>query len=69
MALSSQLAMLNTQRPAGERGVVEIGQGNGELGPIAAGHMMGISPDDERQREGAVDWPHQARPSEDVCDP
>ena len=55
MALSSQLAVPNSQRPAGAGQVVEVGQGDGELGPIAPGHGVGIPPDDERQQEGALD--------------
>ena len=56
MALSSQLAMLNTGRPAGVRPAVEVGEGDGELGPIAPSHGAGIPADDERQWEGAVDY-------------
>ena len=52
------IAIGHAQHPKARGGAgqaLEVGQGDGELGPIAPGHGVGISPDDERQREGAVD--------------
>ena len=50
MALSSQLAMLNTQRPAGEPA-----KQSKLARRWSIGSKVGIPLDDERQWEGAVD--------------
>ena len=56
--LSSQLGVHNTQRPAGAGGGKRSRLAKEmvhQLGPIVPGHRVGIPPDDECQREGAID--------------
>ena len=56
MALSSQLAMLNTQTPAGERAKrSRLAKKMVSWVQLPPGNGLGIPPDNERHREGAVD--------------